>query len=99
MLDQHLVADIADGSAQLAVAGRTILGDEIQDQRLPLAGDDPQRRIQPTGEAGQAGLVALDPVADGNLQQRLLAAKVKAEDAIDSGAAKRALLAWIEATA
>lgn len=46
-----------------------------------------------------AGLVALDPVVDGNLQQRLLAAKVKAEDAIDSGAAKRALLAWIEATA
>ncbi|MGL3808057.1 anthranilate phosphoribosyltransferase [Paeniglutamicibacter sp. R2-26] len=45
-----------------------------------------------------AGLVALDPSADGSLQQRLLAAKARAEKAIDSGAAKRALEAWIAAT-
>ncbi|MFF5790826.1 anthranilate phosphoribosyltransferase [Paeniglutamicibacter sp. NPDC012692] len=46
-----------------------------------------------------AGLVALDASADGTLQERLIAAKAKAEDAIDSGAAKRALEAWIAATA
>lgn len=46
-----------------------------------------------------AGLVALDPSADGTLRERLTAAKAKAEDAIDSGAAKRALEAWIAATA
>ncbi|GAA1496424.1 anthranilate phosphoribosyltransferase [Paeniglutamicibacter kerguelensis] len=46
-----------------------------------------------------AGLVALDASADGSLQERLTAAKARAEDAIDSGAAKRALQAWISATA
>ena len=46
-----------------------------------------------------AGLVALDASAEGSLQQRLLAAKGRAEEAIDSGAAKRALEAWIAATA
>lgn len=46
-----------------------------------------------------AGLVALDVSAEGSLQKRLLAAKGRAEAAIDSGAANRALEAWIAATA
>lgn len=46
-----------------------------------------------------AGLVALEPTATGSLLERMLAAKERAELAIDSGAARHALNAWIEATA
>lgn len=45
-----------------------------------------------------AGLVALAPRADGSLLSRLKAAQEQAEQAIDSGSAKRALQAWIAAT-
>lgn len=46
-----------------------------------------------------AGLVALEPTANGSLLERMLVAKERAEVAIDSGAATRALNAWVEATA
>ena len=43
-----------------------------------------------------AGLVAFDLAADGPLLGRLALAKERAEHAIDSGAAARALQAWVE---
>ena len=43
-----------------------------------------------------AGLVAFDATADGPLLDRLSAAKDRAEKAIDSGAAARALQAWVD---
>lgn len=46
-----------------------------------------------------AGLVALEPTATGSLLERMRVAKERAEQAIDSGAAKHALNAWVEATA
>ena len=46
-----------------------------------------------------AGLVALEPTATGTLLERMRVAKERAEQAIDSGAAKHALNAWVEATA
>ena len=45
-----------------------------------------------------AGLVALEPTATGSLLERMRLAKERAEAAIDSGAAKHALRAWVEAT-
>lgn len=60
LLDQHLVADVAHGSPKLAVAGRPALREEVQDQRLPLAGDDPQGRVEAAGEAGQIRRAILD---------------------------------------
>jgi anthranilate phosphoribosyltransferase len=43
-----------------------------------------------------AGLVAFATSADGLLVDRLAAAKRRAEESIDSGAAARALRAWVE---
>jgi len=60
LLDQHLVADIAHGAPELAVAGRAVMGEEVQDQWLPLARDDPQGRIEAAGEARQGLCAALD---------------------------------------
>lgn len=43
-----------------------------------------------------AGLVAYDLSAEGTLLDRLAAAKVRAEESIDSGAAARVLQAWVD---
>jgi anthranilate phosphoribosyltransferase len=43
-----------------------------------------------------AGLVAFEQSAQGALLERLAAAKLRAEEAIDSGAAARALQAWVD---
>lgn len=43
-----------------------------------------------------AGLVAFDRTAQGALLDRLASAKLRAEEAIDSGAAARSLQAWVE---
>ncbi len=45
-----------------------------------------------------AGLVAFDRSADGSLVERLKRAAGRAEDAIDSGAARQALQRWVDAT-
>lgn len=43
-----------------------------------------------------AGLVAFEPTAEESLVERLSTAKVRAEEAIDSGAAARSLQTWVE---
>ena len=43
-----------------------------------------------------AGLVAYDLSAEGPLLDRLAAAKVRAEESIDTGAAARVLQAWVD---
>ncbi|HKU11481.1 MAG TPA: anthranilate phosphoribosyltransferase [Sinomonas sp.] len=43
-----------------------------------------------------AGLVAFDLASEGPLIERLLEAKLRAEDAIDSGAAAQSLQTWVE---
>lgn len=42
-----------------------------------------------------AGLVALDPAAEGSLQERMAAAVRRAEESVDSGAARAVLDRWI----
>ncbi|WP_415853838.1 anthranilate phosphoribosyltransferase [Sinomonas sp. G460-2] len=63
--------------------------------RRVLAGDKGPVRDAVVLNAA-AGLVAYDTSANGPLVERLAAAKVRAELAIDSGAAERALQAWVE---
>ena len=49
LLDQHLVADLPDRSAQCAVA-LCAVHEVIEDQRFPLAAHHKQDRIQTAGE-------------------------------------------------